>query len=172
MIFYHTILQIWRVRTTKRPHYLRNMFHPDYEHHTRNITTGNLRTTEMKTGLGKKAIRVRGATYWNSLPPELKGLMANCWVLRKSWRPGSRLILRCKTEWETPAYKLPASAIIDCNLNDVANKSIYLCDARAAQVVTTSITHFVAHFVKPFLKQLVLSQFRSDLSQIWNLSSG
>ena len=53
--------------------YLRNMFHPDYEHHTRNITTGNLRTTEMKTGLGKKAIRVRGTTYWNSLPPELKG---------------------------------------------------------------------------------------------------
>jgi hypothetical protein len=43
MIFYHTILQIWRVRKTKRPQYLSSIFNPDYNNQTRVVTAGNLR---------------------------------------------------------------------------------------------------------------------------------
>ena len=72
MIFYHTILQVWRVKKTRRPKYLNEMFNPEYGRQTRNITEGNIRIQEPKTSLGKKAIRFRGASMWNTLPANLK----------------------------------------------------------------------------------------------------
>ena len=73
MIFYHTILHVWRARKDRRPEYLSEMFSSDYAHQTRVVTAGNLRVPEMETSLAKRGIRVRGATMWNSLPTVLKG---------------------------------------------------------------------------------------------------
>ena len=72
MISYHTILQIWRVRKSKKPEYLNEMLNPEYERQTRRIIEGNIRIQEPKTSLGKKAIRFRGAKMWNTLPAHLK----------------------------------------------------------------------------------------------------
>ena len=72
MIFYHTVIQVWQVRTNLRPEYLKKMFKPDYNQQTRIVTGGNLRVPEMKTSLAKKGMGVRGAMMWNSLPLGLK----------------------------------------------------------------------------------------------------
>ena len=72
MIFYHTILQIWRVRKTRRPEYLNEMLNPEYEQRTRCVIEGNIKSQEPKTSLGKKALRFRGASMWNTLPTNLK----------------------------------------------------------------------------------------------------
>ena len=49
---------------------------------------------------------------------------------------------------------------------------VFSCDARAAQLVTMSLTVSVCLSLHNFLKQLYFSQFKSDLSEIWILSLG
>ena len=75
MIFYHTILQMWRVRRANKPVYLNTMFNPKYRNRTRTIALGNLRIPDSETSLAKKSIRYRGALSWNSLPNHLKTYM-------------------------------------------------------------------------------------------------
>ena len=72
MIFYHTILQMWRVRRTNKPVYLNTLFNPQYRNRTRTIALGNLRIPDSVTSLAKKSIRYRGPLFWNSLPNHLK----------------------------------------------------------------------------------------------------
>ena len=72
MITFHSILQIWRVRKSNRPEYLNDIFNPNYNQQTRMVRNGNIRIPDTETSLGKNALRIRGATWWNSLPPDLK----------------------------------------------------------------------------------------------------
>ena len=92
MIFYHTILQVWRVKK-RRPKYLNEMFNPEYGRQTRNITEGNIRIQEPKTSLGKKAIRFRGASMWNQTWKCSRGRYR---ASKSNWRDGSEKTLRCE----------------------------------------------------------------------------
>ena len=48
------------------------MLNPEYEQRTRCVIEGNIKSQEPKTSLGKKALRFRGASMWNTLPANLK----------------------------------------------------------------------------------------------------
>ena len=88
MIFYYTILQIWRVKKSKKPEYLSQIFNPDYDQQTRGTVEGNIRIQEPVTSLAKKAFRFRGVTMWNSLPSNLKtfrGEVQNYKKQLKTW---------------------------------------------------------------------------------------
>ena len=122
MIFYHTILQVWRVKKTRRPKYLNEMFNPEYGRQTRNITEGNIRIQEPKTSLGKKAIRFRGASMWNTLPANLKMFTGEVQSFKKQLKRWIRENIEMWRKSPLP----PASEIIDYTLNDAVNKSIYL----------------------------------------------
>ena len=88
MIFYHTILQIWRVKKNRKPDYLNQIFNQDYQQQTRGTLEGNIRIQEPVTSLAKKAIRFRGANMWNTLPSTLKtfrGEIKNFKKQLKTW---------------------------------------------------------------------------------------
>ena len=72
LIFYHSVLQIWKVKQNKTPQYLSKIFNPEYEFRTRKVAAGNLRVPDSNTALAQKSFRVRGITIWNSLPTRLK----------------------------------------------------------------------------------------------------
>ena len=86
LIFFHTILQIWRVRKHDRPEYISEIFNPDYDQRTRLTRAGNLRIPDRESGLAKKGIRVRGACMWNSLPAELKGFEGKVHLFKKQFK--------------------------------------------------------------------------------------
>ena len=79
MIFYHTVLQLWRVRNSHKPEYLNKMFSSSHNYPTRNLTI-----PKMKTSLGTKGVSFRGATAWNSLPPELKAFKGKIQGFKKA----------------------------------------------------------------------------------------
>ena len=83
MIFFHSILQIWRVRRSHKPEYLKDIFKPEYCQQTRRVTQGNIRIPDTETSLARKALRVRGATWWNSLPQELKSFSGEVQCFKK-----------------------------------------------------------------------------------------
>ena len=62
MIFFHSILQIWSVRRSRKPEYLKDIFKSEYCQQTRRVTQGNIRIPDTETSLARKALRVRGAT--------------------------------------------------------------------------------------------------------------
>ena len=88
LIFFHSMLQIWRVRKSKKPEYLKEIFNPDYSQSTRLVRNGNLRIPDTNTSLAKNALRFRGATWLNSLPQELKSFSGDDCSFKKqlkSW---------------------------------------------------------------------------------------
>ena len=67
LIAYHTVLLVYRVRQAQEPEYLARALRRDNYR-------GNIVVENSRLGLFKKSFIPRGATLWNSLPKELRGI--------------------------------------------------------------------------------------------------
>ena len=85
MIFYHTVLQIWRVKRDRKPLYISSMLNPNTTnpHRTRNASVGNIQVQRSKTSMSRKSMRIRGVEQWNLLPPEIKGFVGEIQKFKK-----------------------------------------------------------------------------------------
>ena len=89
MIYYHTILQIWRTRAHGKPKYLKIKFNRRFNYRTRGVAAGTyaadgyLQIPDMKTALGKKGMMVRGPTMWNAMPRNLRVFTGNLLGFKK-----------------------------------------------------------------------------------------
>eukprot|EP00092_Neocalanus_flemingeri_P070706 GFUD01086814.1.p1 GENE.GFUD01086814.1~~GFUD01086814.1.p1 ORF type:complete len:145 (+),score=22.05 GFUD01086814.1:49-435(+) len=71
LIFYHTVLQVWKIRTTKLPGFISSKIQLAV---TRSSTEGTLRVPPMETGLSGKSFMVRSAVMWNTVPPDIRSI--------------------------------------------------------------------------------------------------
>ena len=69
LIFYHTVLQVWKVKTQKSPVYLYSKIQSSV---TRSAAEGTLRVPIVVTSLASKSFMVRSAVMWNSVPEASK----------------------------------------------------------------------------------------------------
>ena len=67
LIAYHTVLLVYRVRQAQEPEYLARALRRDNYR-------GSILVENSRLGLFKKSFIPRGATLWNSLPNELRGI--------------------------------------------------------------------------------------------------
>ena len=78
LVYYHTILQVWRTRLHSKPKYLVTKFNRGAHYRTRGVSTGEylaegyLQIPDTKTALAKKGMMVRGPTLWNAMPRDLR----------------------------------------------------------------------------------------------------
>ena len=69
LIFYHTVLQVWKVRTAQVPGYINAKIQSAI---TRSATEGTLRVPSVETSLSSKSFMVRSAVMWNAAPPSIR----------------------------------------------------------------------------------------------------
>ena len=69
LIFYHTVLQVWKVRTAQVPGYINAKIKSAI---TRSATEGTLRVPSVETSLSSKSFMVRSAVMWNAVPPSIR----------------------------------------------------------------------------------------------------
>ena len=67
LVFYHTVLATFRIRTSKEPEYL-------YEIMSRDNRSGRIIIPNTTLSLAKKSFCYRGAAQWNSLPTGIKNI--------------------------------------------------------------------------------------------------
>ena len=78
LIYYHTILQVWRTRFHGKPRYIEMKINRGFNYRTRGVAAGTytadgfLQIPETKKALAKKGMMVRGPTLWNAMPRELR----------------------------------------------------------------------------------------------------
>ena len=78
LIFYHTILQVWRTRSHSKPRYMVKKFNRGFNYRTRGVEAGTytadgyLQVPGTETALAKKGMMVRGPTLWNTMPKSLR----------------------------------------------------------------------------------------------------
>ena len=71
LIFFHTALQMWKVRTDNAPGFLKNRFELT---NTRSRQDGALLIPAVSTSLGRKSFPVRAAAVWNQSPADIRNL--------------------------------------------------------------------------------------------------
>ena len=71
LIFFHTVLQVWKVRTLQTPAYLHHKF---VLTNTRSSAQGNLLVPNVESALARKSFMVRATTSWNMIPPDMKNI--------------------------------------------------------------------------------------------------
>ena len=71
LIFYHSVLQVWKVRTAEVPVYLNSRMQLSV---TRSADEGTLRVPIVESSITSKSFLVRAAVMWNSIPPSLRGV--------------------------------------------------------------------------------------------------
>ena len=71
LIFFHTALQMWKVRTDNAPGILKNRFELT---NTRSRQDGALFIPAVSTSLGRKSFPVRAAAVWNQIPADVRNL--------------------------------------------------------------------------------------------------
>ena len=69
LVFYHTVLQLWKTMRTKRPAHIYSQMELT---RTRSASTGNLKIPSRKTTLATKSFIVRAPKYWNEIPSEIR----------------------------------------------------------------------------------------------------
>ena len=73
LIFYHSVLLIFKVKQNKSPKYLHNMFSWNYKYNTRQAEGGNIRLIgKPKLEVTRNSFRWRAANQFNQLPEEIK----------------------------------------------------------------------------------------------------
>ena len=73
LIFYHSVLLIFKVKQNRSPKYLHNMFSWYYKYNTRQAEGGTIRLIgKPKLELTKNSFRWRAANQFNQLPDEIK----------------------------------------------------------------------------------------------------
>ena len=68
LIFYHTVLQVWRVKSAERPRYINGKLQAAV---TRSAVDGTLRVPQVERSVSGKSFMVRAAVMWNTIPPNL-----------------------------------------------------------------------------------------------------
>ena len=71
LIFYHSVLQVWRVRSAQLPRYIHSKLQGSI---TRSAGEGTLRVPQVEMSLSGKSFLVRAAVLWNSIPPDIKSI--------------------------------------------------------------------------------------------------
>ena len=65
LVAYHTLLQVYKIRSSKEPEYL-------YERLGKDNRNGHIIVTNTELTLAKKSFTFRGAELWNSLPDQIR----------------------------------------------------------------------------------------------------
>ena len=73
LVFYHTVLQVWKVRVYKTPGYIASRIRPAI---TRSVADGNLRVPNVQKSISGKSFMVRSAVMWNSVPAEIRNTIS------------------------------------------------------------------------------------------------
>ena len=71
LIFYHSVLQVWKIRTAEVPVYLNSRMQLSV---TRSAEEGTLRVPIAESSITSKSFLVRAAVMWNSIPPSLRNI--------------------------------------------------------------------------------------------------
>ena len=71
LIFYHSVLQVWKVKTAGVPVYIKSRMQLSV---TRSAEEGTLRVPVVDSALSSKSFLVRSAVMWNSIPPSLRSI--------------------------------------------------------------------------------------------------
>ena len=73
LIFYHSVLLVYKVNLNKTPRYLHNMFSWSYNYDTRQATGGLIRLRgKPKLDVSKQSFRWRAANQFNQLPEDVR----------------------------------------------------------------------------------------------------
>ena len=89
LIYYHTILQVWRTRSQGKPKYMVSKFNRGFNYQTRGVAAGTyvadgyLKIPETKKALAKKGMMVRGPTMWNAMPRSLRIFTGSIFSFKK-----------------------------------------------------------------------------------------
>ena len=71
LIFYHTVLQFWKVHRDKVPVYIHSRMEVAI---TRSAAEGTMRVPSVESSLAQKSFMVRSAVLWNSLPADIRSI--------------------------------------------------------------------------------------------------
>ena len=84
LIFYHTALQVWKVKASECPVYINNKFKPS---NTRSSNQGTLLVPAVEKATSSKSFIVRSASTWNHLPQDIKNIknLSTFKVNLKAW---------------------------------------------------------------------------------------
>ena len=73
LIFYHTVLMVYKVQKNKSPKYLHRMFNWSYQYNTRQAESGLIKLVRNPNmDISKNSFRCRGASQYNQLPLEIR----------------------------------------------------------------------------------------------------
>ena len=73
LVFYHTAIQVYKVKVSGSPVYIRSKFTPS---NTRSASQGTLLVPVVEKSTSSKSFIVRSASTWNHLPPEIRNLQS------------------------------------------------------------------------------------------------
>ena len=74
LIFYHSVLLVYKVKMSKSPMYIDNMFNWSYIYNTRQAEGGLIKIMgKPKLDVSRTNFRMRAANYYNQLPTEIRG---------------------------------------------------------------------------------------------------
>ena len=71
LVFYHTVLQVWKVKLSQAPVYIHSKLIPA---NTRSAALGTLLVPAVEKSLTRKSFMVRSIAAWNTVPPEIRNL--------------------------------------------------------------------------------------------------
>ena len=71
LIFYHTALQVWKVKVSEYPVYIKSKLIPS---NTRSSTQGTLLVPSVEKSTSSKSFIVRSASTWNHLPQDIRNI--------------------------------------------------------------------------------------------------
>ena len=75
LIFYHTALQVWKVRSSKVPVYINSKLKPAIiRRPTRSTVEGNLMVPRVEKSVARSSFMVRSATTWNQIPTSIRSI--------------------------------------------------------------------------------------------------
>ena len=75
LVFYHTVLLVFKVKRNMSPCYLYNMFNSKYGYNTRRAGSGAIQMVERpKLELNKLSFKWRGSSLFNDLPSDIRQL--------------------------------------------------------------------------------------------------
>ena len=74
LIFYHSVLLVYKVKMNKSPMYIDNMFNWSYMYHTRQAEEGLIKIIgKPKLDVSRSSFRMRAANNYNQLPTKIRG---------------------------------------------------------------------------------------------------
>ena len=84
LVFYHTAIQVWKVKASECPVYINSKYNPS---NTRSSIQGTLLVPVVEKTTSSKSFIVRSASTWNHLPQDLRNIknLSTFKVNLKTW---------------------------------------------------------------------------------------